>query len=181
MREADSKTVAASKLLQDAVENTRALRESQERLAHEVAGARILQAISTRLISEVTQESLFAQVLDAAMELMGADASGIQMLAADGKSLTLLGWRNFPPAAVAYWREVPTDGACTCAKALRERQRILVSDIETCDFLEGTDDLVEYRRSGIRAFQIMPLQSRTGRPLGMISTHWRATASCLMR
>lgn len=176
MKDADPRIIAASKLLRDAGEHRRsqlALRESQEQLIREVNGARTLQAISTRLISEVTQDALFAHVLDAAMELMGADAAGLQMLAPDGKSLILLGWKNFPPAAVAHWREVPTDGACTCAMAHREQQRIIVGDVEACEFLEDTEDLDEYRRSGIRAFQIMPLLSRAGQPLGMISTHWR--------
>ena len=39
--------------------------------------------------------------------------------------------------------------------------------------MAGTQDQQEYRRSGIRAVQSTPLRSRTGRPLGMISTHWR--------
>jgi PAS domain S-box-containing protein len=40
--------------------------------------------------------------------------------------------------------------------------------------MAGTQDLVEYRRSGIRAVQSTPLRSRVGRPLGMLSTHWCA-------
>jgi len=39
--------------------------------------------------------------------------------------------------------------------------------------MAGTQDQQEYRRSGIRAVQSTPLRSRSGRPLGMISTHWR--------
>ena len=39
--------------------------------------------------------------------------------------------------------------------------------------MAGTQDQQEYRRSGIRAVQSTPLRSRSGRPLGMLSTHWR--------
>jgi len=39
--------------------------------------------------------------------------------------------------------------------------------------MAGTQDQLEYRRSGIRAVQSTPLRSRSGRPLGMLSTHWR--------
>jgi hypothetical protein len=49
----------------------------------------------------------------------------------------------------------------------------MVPDIETCDFMAGTVDLDEYRRSNIRAVQSTPLVSRSGQLLGMISTHWR--------
>jgi PAS domain S-box-containing protein len=50
---------------------------------------------------------------------------------------------------------------------------VVVPDIETCDFLAGTADLDEYRRSNIRAVQSTPLVSRSVQLLGMISTHWR--------
>ena len=52
--------------------------------------------------------------------------------------------------------------------------RVLVSDVDRCEFMAGTRDLEEYRRSGLRAVQSTPLWSRVGHPLGMISTHWHA-------
>jgi hypothetical protein len=52
----------------------------------------------------------------------------------------------------------------------------VVPDVETCDFMAGTADLDEYRRSNIRAVQSTPLVSRSGQLLGMISTHWRESS-----
>ncbi|HEV2209200.1 MAG TPA: HAMP domain-containing sensor histidine kinase [Verrucomicrobiae bacterium] len=46
-------------------------------------------------------------------------------------------------------------------------------DIESSELLANAPDLREYRRSGIRAVQSTPLVSRTGRLVGMVSTHWR--------
>src|SRR5262249_17242755 len=128
---------------------------------------------STRLISELTQESLRAQILDAAMDLMAADAASIQMLTSDGQSLTLLGSRNLHPESAVFWDKVTADAASTCGVALREHQRVHVSDVESCAFMAGTRDLEELRRSRIRAVQSTPLHSRAGRPIGMLSTHWR--------
>ena len=176
VRDSTGTIIGASKILRDVTESRRArtaLRESERRLASEVAAARTLQSISTRLISESTQESLFTQVLDAAMELMTSDAASVQMLAPDGESLTLFGWRNFHPGSAAFWQRVTADAGSTCGVALRDNVRVLVSDVELCQFMTGTQDLEEYRRSGIRAVQSTPLRSRRGRPLGMISTHWR--------
>jgi PAS domain S-box-containing protein len=51
--------------------------------------------------------------------------------------------------------------------------RVVVPDVEACDAMAGTADLGAYRRSNIRAVQSTPLISRSGRLLGMISTHWR--------
>jgi PAS domain S-box-containing protein len=177
VRDATGAIVGASKILRDVTESKRAraaLQDSERRLAREAAAARTLQSISTRLISESTQESLFAHMLDAAMELMASDASSVQLLAPDGESLTLLGSRNFHPDSAAFWQRVSADAASTCGVALRDDMRVLVTDVDGCAFMAGTQDLEEYRRSGIRAVQSTPLRSRVGRPLGMISTHWHA-------
>jgi PAS domain S-box-containing protein len=176
VKDAGGTVIGASKILRDITASKRiqaALRESEHRLASEVAGARTLHAISTRLISESTPESLFAQILDAAIELMGADASSIQMLALDGKSLTLVGCKNFHVESAQFWQRVTAEMSSACGRALRMGERVLVSDVERCEVMAGTQDLEEYRRSAIRAVQSTPLRSRSGRPLGMISTHWR--------
>jgi PAS domain S-box-containing protein len=178
VRNAAGAIVGASKILRNVTESKRAraaLQESGRRLATEMAAARMLQSISTRLISEPTQESLFAQILDAAMELMSSDAASVQLLAPDGESLTLLGWRNFHPASAAFWQRVTADAGSTCGVALRNNVRVLVTDVDACEFMAGTEDLEEYHRSGIRAVQSTPLRSRAGHPLGMLSTHWRAS------
>ena len=175
VRDARGTIVGASKILRDITETKRiraALRESERRLASELAGVRTLQSISTRLISELKQESLCEQILDAAMDLMAADAASIQMLTPGGQSLELLGWRNFHPESVAFWDQVTVEARSTCGVALRDNTRVHVSDVESCAFMAGTRDLEECRRSRIRAVQSTPLQSRAGRPLGMLSTHW---------
>jgi len=177
VRDATGAIVGASKILRDVTESRRAraaLRESERRLAAEAAAARTLQSISTRLISESTPESLFAQIVDAAIELMGADAASVQLLDPGEESLTLLGWRNFHPDSAAFWQRVTADAGSTCGTALRNNVRVLVTDVELCEWMAGTPDLVAYRRSGIGAVQSTPLRSRVGRPLGMISTHWHA-------
>ena len=176
LRDPAGRIVGCSKIARDitkARQAAAALRESEQRLAREVAGAKTLQSISTRLISESTPESLYAQILGAAMELMASDAASVQMLAADHASLRLLAWKNFHPDSAAFWQRVAVAAGSTCGRALRDNARVVVADIEACDFMAGTPDQREYRRSGIRAAQSTPLRSRTGRPLGMLSTHWR--------
>lgn len=176
VRDSGGAIVGASKILRDITETRRmhrALRESERRLANELARVKTLQSISTRLISERTPESLFAQLLDAAMELMGADAASVQMLMPGTQSLKLLGWYNFHPESTTFWDEVTVEAGSTCGVALRDNTRVHVSDVESCGFMAGTQDLVEYRRSRIRAVQSTPLHTRTGQPLGMLSTHWR--------
>jgi PAS domain S-box-containing protein len=57
--------------------------------------------------------------------------------------------------------------------ALSAGCRIIVPDIETCEALGRRADLDALRQAGIRACQSTPLMARSGRLLGMISTHWR--------
>jgi len=176
LRDPAGRIIGCSKIARDitkAKQAEAALRQSEQRLAREVAGAKTLQSISTRLISESTPESLYAQILGAAMELMASDFASVQILAADHASLKLLACRNFHPASAAFWQRVEVGAGSTCGQALRDNERVVVTDVEACEFMAGTQDQQEYRRSGIRAVQSTPLRSRTGRPLGMISTHWR--------
>ena len=176
LRDPAGNIVGCSKTARDitkAKQAAAALRQSEERLTREVARATTLQSISTRLISESTPETLYGQVLGAAMELMASDAACLQMLAADDMSLKLLAWTNFDPDCVPFWERVRSGAGSTCAKALSADRRVVVTDIEACDFMAGTREQLEYRRAGVRAVQSTPLRSRTGRLLGMLSTHWR--------
>jgi PAS domain S-box-containing protein len=176
LRDPAGRIIGCSKIARDitkAKQVAAALRQSQQRLAREVAGAKTLQSISTRLISESTPESLYVQILGAAIEITASDAASLQMLAADHASLRLLAWTNFHPDSAAFWQRVEVGAGSTCSKALSDNDRVVVADIEACDFMAGSQDQQEYRRSGIRAVQSTPLRSRSGRPLGILSTHWR--------
>jgi PAS domain S-box-containing protein len=177
LRDGAGRIIGCSKIARDitkAKQTAAALRRSEQRLTREVAGATTLQSISTRLISESTPESLYDQIIGAAMELMGSDAACLQTLAADNTSLRLLAWANFHPDCVPFWERVAAETGSSCGKALRDNQRVVVTDIEECEFIAGTQAQLEYRRAGVRGVQSTPLRSRTGRLLGMLSTHWRA-------
>jgi PAS domain S-box-containing protein len=103
LRDPMGRIIGCSKIARDitkAKEAEAALRHSEQRLAREVAGAKTLQSISTRLISESTPESLFAQILGAAMELMASDCASVQMLAADHASLSPASGRSCSPLAL---------------------------------------------------------------------------------
>ena len=132
-----------------------------------------LQEISTLLIPEGNLDALYARVLDAAIGLMSADMGSMQTFYPKEGELRLLVWRGFHRESAAFWERVNLDSACTCGVALSEGRRIIVPDTEACDFVAGAGDVDAYRRSNIRAVQSTPLVSRSGRLLGMISTHWR--------
>lgn len=148
----------------------------EERLASELVATQRLQEISTHLLGEDKIELLYDMILDAAKAIMRSDFASMQKYFPErGPSgeLRLLGHRGFSNEAVSFWEWVRPTASCTCGISLQRRQRVIVPDVETCDFMAGSNDLRTYHQTSIRAVQSTPLMSRGGQVLGMISTHWQ--------
>ena len=147
------------------------LRESERRLAGELAAAKALQHVSTRLIVGERLEELYAHVLAAACTLMDADAATLQVLEPSTGALVLMASQGIHPESERIWRRVLPDSHCICARALQLGTRTQVGDVLAVDSLDD-EALVPFRLTGTRAVQSTPLTSRSGKLLGMISTHW---------
>ncbi|WP_333572860.1 PAS domain S-box protein [Sphingomonas sp.] len=152
----------------DIIERTRA----QEALAAEVAALGRLQEVSTRLIRDESPQSVYDAILTAATDLMGSECASIQMLNASGY-LDLLAHRGYDSRSAEYWQTVHATSGSTCGIALATGQRVIVPDVEDSGLAEESGDLKSYRWTGMRAVQTTPLLSRSGKPLGMLSTHWK--------
>jgi PAS domain S-box-containing protein len=132
-----------------------------------------LQQISTLLIQEDNLHGLYNRILEAAICLMHTDVGSMQVFRPERGELQLLVGTGFDPQSAAHWEWVRPDTATTCGMALSAGCRVVVPDIEACDAIVGRADHSFLRQSGILAGQSTPLISRSGRLLGMISTHWR--------
>jgi PAS domain S-box-containing protein len=150
-----------------------ALREAQGRLVSELAATQQLQKISTQLIQENDVGALYQQILNAAVGIMRSDFASMQMLYPERGELRLLAYKGFDPAAAAFWEWVSPGSGSTCGNAILTGERSIVVDVDLSELMAGSEDLEISRKTGIRAVQSTPLVSRTGRKLGVISTHWR--------
>jgi PAS domain S-box-containing protein len=150
-----------------------ALRKSREDLAMELADTKKLQHISSQLILEDNVDALYQQILDAALSLMHSEIGSIHMFHAEKNKLRLLTEKGLDSAAVNFLEWVPLDSSSSCGMALQKAERIIVPDLEGSEFMAGKEDLGFYRSSGLRASQSTPLISRSGRVVGVLSTHWR--------
>lgn len=153
-----------------------ALRASEAKLVAELADTKLLQNISAQLASEEKVEGLCEQILEAAVEIMRSDYGSMQMLYPErgaAGELYLLASHGFTSEAVKFWQWVRADSQCSCGMALRTRKRAIIPNVEHCEFMSGTDDQVAYLQAGMRAAQSTPLLSRSGKMVGMLSTHWR--------
>jgi PAS domain S-box-containing protein len=149
-----------------------ALRESEAALAAEVEALGRLQDVSTRLVGDESPQAIYDAILTAAADVMGSECASIQMLDAAG-DLQLLAHRGYDPRSAAYWQTVDASSQSTCGIALTTGARVVVRDVEDSGLVAGSGDLNSYRWSGMRAVQTTPLLSRSGKPLGMLSTHWK--------
>ncbi|WJR69537.1 HWE histidine kinase domain-containing protein [Neorhizobium sp. CSC1952] len=118
-------------------------------------------------------EALYAQIVEAAGEVMHSDMASIQVLDHENDALRLIAHKGFDAEAEATWRWIEHDDATSCGHALKTKTRIVVPDIEADEFMACTPAQEQYRKAGIRAVQSTPLVGRAGHSLGMISTHWR--------
>ena len=144
-----------------------------QELNGEVDASLRLQDISTLLIQEGNLDALYERVLNAAICLMSADVGSMQKYDPAQDQLRLLTSRGFNPESIAFWDRVYRHSGTSCGMALSLGRRVIVPDIECSDFMAGSTDLDVARQAGLRAMHSTPLVSRSGRLLGMISTHWQ--------
>jgi signal transduction histidine kinase len=148
-------------------------KELTEQLAAELAGAKRLQETSRHLIQGGDIDALYQQILEAAIAVMGSEMASMQMVDESQDSLRLLAWTGFDPEFGRTFELTDRDSKTICCMARVTRQRVIVPDVETCEFTAGTPALVNLRKAGIRAVQSTPLLSRSGQIIGIISTHWK--------
>lgn len=129
--------------------------------------------MSTVVVDADDLKAFCGKVMDAAAQLVGADFASIQTKVAAKPALQLIAHRGFVPEARAYWQWVDAGSSSSCGQALSRGHRIIIPDVERDEHLAGTEDLRHMRLCGIRAVQSTPLVSRSGAPVGMLSTHWR--------
>lgn len=116
-------------------------------------------------------EDILAEIVDAAVAVSGADFGNIQLLDAGGR-LVIAAQRGLPEWWVEYWNAA-CDEHCACGAALARGERILVENIEESPLFVGSPHLEVQRRAGIAAVQSTPLIDRSGRTIGILSTHYR--------
>ncbi|HJT20337.1 MAG TPA: GAF domain-containing protein, partial [Nitrospira sp.] len=151
----------------------RKLQDSEMELAAELTDTQLLQAVGAEMLNERNAQALYDLIVDAALAIMQSEFASMQVFYPERGELLLLSHRGFSPESAAAWKWVRPDTGCACGEALRIGRRTIAEDIETSGFTVKTETLHHYRTMGIRAVQSTPLVSRTGKLVGMLSTHWR--------
>ncbi len=130
-----------------------------------------IQELSRRLIRADDIGALYRELVDAAIEITGSDRGTMQALDIASGELWLLEARGMPEELRNRSARLRPGGATSCGEALRRGERVIV-DYATGEGVAGTEDARTHLEAGIRAAQSTPLVTRSGRLVGMLSTHW---------
>jgi PAS domain S-box-containing protein len=174
VRDSRGRIVGASKVARDISERKRtelALQESERRLAAEAGALATLNEWSTRLWRSRTLNEGLNQILAGVIELLGAEKGTVQMLDANGSTLSIVAQCGFGQDFLEFFREVSVDDDCGCGRALRCKQQIVIEDVETDGPFEPYRAVA--RASGFRSVVSSPLVGDDGTPLGIVSCNFR--------
>ncbi len=149
-------------------------------IQRELKDTRLLRDVAARLIGEDESSALFDEILAAAMTITEADAGTIQLLDGATQTLSFLTSRGFSPAMSAHFARVSADSDSPCGIALARGQRTFVEFTDDVRAAPDSSNRLHYEQ-GLRCAQSTPLFSRSGRKLGMFSTHWRTPRSLTER
>ncbi|MBW3549241.1 MAG: PAS domain S-box protein [Proteobacteria bacterium] len=133
-----------------------------------------LHELSMRLVSRGDQASLLQDIVDAAVELTGADAGNAQLLERHSDDHVVLRLSASRGLDLTFQRHFDlVDGAdSACGVAMQHGGRVVVEDVVSSPvFTEEARRVI--LDAGFVAVQSTPMRSRSGELLGMLSTHYR--------
>jgi PAS domain S-box-containing protein len=152
------------------VERTSQLDAVKDELAAELVAMTSLHELGTRLLASMELQPLLDEVLRATIALQNADFGNVQLYNTQTKALEIVAQHGFGQEFLDYFGSVQEDAAA-CGRALQRGERVIIEDVEIDPGFAPHRPIAA--ATGFRAAQSTPLFSRSGEPLGMISTHFR--------
>jgi DNA-binding response OmpR family regulator len=145
------------------------LRGLKDRLARELADMHRLHELSTRLLRGKNLDSMLQRVLEACVELLGAEKGTVQTHDEATRALIMKGQVGFGSEIMRNFGTIRL-GQGVCGLALEKRKRIIAENVHT------DERFVELRRffglEGLVACVSTPFHGHDGRVLGMLNAHF---------
>lgn len=144
--------------------------------AHMLAGdldalSRISE-VSSLLIVEDDVGNLLDAILHAAVAIMRADAGTVQLYDQQMQMLCLVAHCGLPSQVAEHFLDVDAGSSSPFGPALLSGQRVIM-DFDNGGPDPSGSDRWHREEAGLLTAQSTPLIARSGRVLGMISTHWK--------
>jgi PAS domain S-box-containing protein len=174
-RDESGRAVKMFGINQDITERRQAeetLANAKDQLASELDAMDRLHAISVQYVFNGDLTAVLDEIIDAAISITRADMGNIQIPDPESGWLKIVTHRGFEQPFLDYFDSV-AEGHAACGTAMMRLERVVIEDVTQSPVFMGTPDLEVMLAAGARAVQSTPLLSRTGRLLGMLSTHYR--------
>jgi PAS domain S-box-containing protein len=131
-----------------------------------------LNACNSRLWKKRSLRDGLEEMLSATIDLLRADKGNIQLLDAGRGVLAIVAQRGFQQQFLDYFREVSVKDDSAGGRALRKHRRVVIADVDLDGAYAPYRDVA--RAAGYRAVISCPLTGQGGRPLGVLSVHFRS-------
>src|SRR5262249_42797589 len=118
------------------------------------------------------RHSMLTAMVEAAIQAASADMGNIQLFDRASGALRIKAQCGFSEPFLKFF-DCVYDGHAACGSAFKSRSQVIVEDAAESPIFVGTPALEVVLDAGVRAVQSTPLVGRSGRILGIVSTHWR--------
>jgi signal transduction histidine kinase/CheY-like chemotaxis protein len=145
----------------------------EQRIAKDMRAMTLLQDLGNRCLraGDDFQECL-EFILDAAIEVSGADKGNIQLLDPQSDALTIAAQRGFEEPFLAFFAAVRSGDAGATGTAIKRAQRVVVEDVRSNEIFAHQPAREAVLAAGARALYSTPLVSSAGKTVGMVSVHF---------
>jgi PAS domain S-box-containing protein len=143
------------------------------KLTANLRDTQLLQNLSVRLVIEDDTQTLYREILATAIDLADADGGLVRILDERSQDFLLIGSQGFDRQMTEYLYRVDASSNVPCGLALRNGKPTFV-DFDVPESEDPDGAMRRHFEAGYRSAQCTLLLSRTGKPLGMVTIHWRS-------
>jgi CheY-like chemotaxis protein len=145
------------------------LRDLKDQLSRELSDMHRLHGLSTRLLRGKDLDSMLQRVLEACIELLGAEKGTVQTHDEASRCLVMKGQFGFGPELRREFGTIQM-GQGVCGLALEKGKRIIAENVHTDDRFAEVRPF--FTREGVVACVSTPFYCHDGRILGMLNAHF---------
>jgi PAS domain S-box-containing protein len=160
---------------------------AEQNIATDLKDTQLLRDLSARLVNENDIQAFYQEIMATAIALTRADAGTVQILDEATQDLVLLATQGFKrdmtdrfhrvnassntPCGIALATGDKPDGMAKSTTAVQTLRTFVDFDVPESQDPDGSMRM--HVEAGYLSAQSTPLVTRTGKPIGMVSTHWR--------
>jgi PAS domain S-box-containing protein len=158
-------------LIAAAIRDVSERKDLEAQLRAQVEDMRRLHAMHTRLMDAAGLPQMLEAILDTTIALQGADVGDVQLYDTTTRSLRIVAQRGNRNDFVAPPLPPGSADDRSCARALREKSRIIIEDTDRD--VQSAPGGTNATRERYRALQSTPILGPDGTTAGVLSTHFR--------